>query len=86
MLKAEKLNVEEKKKLEEENVVKLVKEKDQSRLEISVLKQELASAKKKCELRCLQVETEAESAKADLEAKLRELEGLLTASRNKAEN
>ncbi|XP_044465600.1 kinesin-like protein KIN-14C isoform X2 [Mangifera indica] len=82
-LKAEKLNVEEKKKLEEENVVKLVKEKDQSRLEISVLKQELASAKKKCELRCLQVETEAESAKADLEAKLRELEGLLTASRNK---
>lgn len=60
-----------------------MKEKDQSRLEISVLKQELASTKKKCELRCLQVETEAESAKADLEAKLRELEGLLTASRNK---
>ncbi|KAJ0047572.1 hypothetical protein Pint_16480 [Pistacia integerrima] len=82
-IKYEKSKAEEKKKLKEEDVVELLKEKDQSSLEISALKQKLEFAKKTCELRCSQVETESKSAKADLEVKLRELEGLLTASRNK---
>ncbi|XP_031257659.1 kinesin-like protein KIN-14C [Pistacia vera] len=82
-IKYEKSKAEEKKKLKEEDVVELLKEKDQSSLEISALKQKLEFAKKTCELRCSQVETESKSAKADLEVKLRDLEGLLTASRNK---
>lgn len=83
LLKSEKSKAEEKKKLKEVDVVELMKEKDESSLEISALKQKLEFAKKTSELHCSRVETEAKSAKADLEAKLRELEGLLTASRIK---
>ncbi|XP_044476477.1 kinesin-like protein KIN-14P isoform X2 [Mangifera indica] len=111
-VKSEKPKVEEKKELREENAVELAKEKEQSSLEISALKQELELTKKRClqaeteakekeqssleisalkqeleltkktyELHCLQVETEANTAKEDLQAKVIELEGLIATSR-----
>lgn len=60
-----------------------MKEKDRHNLEISALKQEMEIARKTYELRCMQMETEAKGAKVELEVKLKELERLLTDSRNK---
>ncbi|KAK1565614.1 hypothetical protein Q3G72_030783 [Acer saccharum] len=71
------------KKTYEGELVKLMKEKDQHNLEISRLKQELEMAKKTYELRCLQMETESKGAAANLVDRLKELESLLTDSRNK---
>uniref|UniRef100_A0A2C9WH45 Kinesin motor domain-containing protein n=1 Tax=Manihot esculenta TaxID=3983 RepID=A0A2C9WH45_MANES len=78
-----KSKMDEKRKVEEENMVKLAKEKEQINNELSALKQELEITKKTCELRCLQMETEANDAKADLEKRLQELVQLLEESRNK---
>lgn len=82
-MQAEKSKLEEKKKLEDEDVVILMKEKDQKDLEISALKQELEMAKKTYELRCLQIETEAKGGRAGLEERIKELERLLKDSTNK---
>lgn len=60
-----------------------MKEKEQRDLELSALKQEIELAKKTHELRCLQMETEAEGAKTGLEERLKDLEHLLEDSRNK---
>ncbi|KAJ4965275.1 hypothetical protein NE237_017124 [Protea cynaroides] len=73
-IKMEKTKMEEKKKLEEQDPVRLTKEKDHSDLEISTLKQELELAKQKYEQRCLQLETQAKGTTAELELKLKELE------------
>ncbi|KAJ4973471.1 hypothetical protein NE237_006645 [Protea cynaroides] len=73
-IKMEKTKMEEKKKLEEQDMVKLTKEKDHSDLEISTLKQELELAKQKYEQRCLQLETQAKGTTVELEVKLKELE------------
>ncbi|XP_021810864.1 kinesin-like protein KIN-14K isoform X2 [Prunus avium] len=75
-IKNERTRLEAKKKTDDEDVIRLLKEKDQSNLEISGLKQELDIAKKTYDLRCLQMETEAKGARA-------ELERLLEESRNK---
>ncbi|CAL2262264.1 unnamed protein product [Prunus armeniaca] len=75
-IKNERTRLEAKKKIDDEDVIRLLKEKDQSNLEISGLKQELDIAKKTYDLRCLQMETEAKGARA-------ELERLLEESRNK---
>lgn len=83
LLKTEKSEMEVKKKLEEQDVAKLIKEKDQYQLEISALKQELEMTKKKFDLHCLQMETEAKGAKTGLEKRVKELESLLMDSRNK---
>ncbi|XP_038724390.1 kinesin-like protein KIN-14P isoform X3 [Tripterygium wilfordii] len=82
-MKIEKFKMEERKKLEEEYVVKLMKEKDKSNLEISTLKQELEVAKKTYELCCLQVETESNSSKSNLEKRIKELECLLAEPSNR---
>lgn len=82
-IKTEKSKLEEKKKLEDDDVVKLMKEKDQQMLENLALKQELEMAKKTYELRCLQMETEYKGAKSGFEERIKELEHLLQVSRNK---
>ncbi|XP_038687307.1 kinesin-like protein KIN-14P isoform X1 [Tripterygium wilfordii] len=82
-MKIEKSKMEERKKLEEEYAVRLIKEKDTSNLEISTLKQELEMAKKTYELRCLQVETESNSSKSDLEKRIKELEHRLAEPSNR---
>lgn len=75
--------MEERKKFEEEDLVKLMKQKEQNNLEISEMKQELEITKKTCELRCLQIESEAKGAKTELEERSKELEQLLEDSKNK---
>ncbi|KAH9722701.1 kinesin-like protein KIN-14K [Citrus sinensis] len=82
-IKTEKSKLEEKKKLEDDDVAKLMKEKDQQMLENLALKQELEMAKKTYELRCLHMETEYKGAKSGFEERIKELEHLLQVSRNK---
>ncbi|XP_016899764.2 kinesin-like protein KIN-14P isoform X2 [Cucumis melo] len=55
---AEKTKAEEKKNSLNEDVSRLIKERDECKAEIVLLKQELETAKKTYELRCLQVEME----------------------------
>ncbi|KAG2664517.1 hypothetical protein I3760_16G085900 [Carya illinoinensis] len=81
-VKSERVKIEEREKSEEEDVIKLTKEKDHNNLEISTLKQELEITKKACELRCMNMETETKSTQKDFEKKLNELEHLLENSRN----
>lgn len=73
--------MEERKKFEEED---LMKQKDQNNNhEISEMKQELEITKKTYELKCLQMETEANGAKTELEERSKELEQLLEDSKYK---
>ncbi|KAJ7944923.1 Kinesin-like protein [Quillaja saponaria] len=82
-LKFEKTKLEEKKKLEEQDVVRLKKEKDHSEFEISTLKQELEMAKKTHEEHYLQLEVHASGAKIEYEKKLKELELFIAGLRKK---
>ncbi|XP_042496777.1 kinesin-like protein KIN-14K [Macadamia integrifolia] len=84
-IKVEKTKVAEKKKLEEQDMVRLMKEKDHIDIEISTLKQDLELSIQKYEQRCLQLETQAKGTKVGLEERLKELEGLLEGSRKKFE-
>ncbi|XP_035541871.1 kinesin-like protein KIN-14K isoform X2 [Juglans regia] len=83
-VKPERVKIEEREKSEGEGGIKLMKEKDHNNLEISTLKQELEITKKACELRCIQMETEAKTTQRDFEKKLKELEHLLENSQNTA--
>ncbi|XP_076928927.1 kinesin-like protein KIN-14J, partial [Bidens hawaiensis] len=82
-IKTEKTMVEEKKMLEDAELVKLRKENDNNSLEISKLNQQLEVTKNTYETRCLQLETHAMEIKSDLEDKISNLENLLTDSRKK---
>ncbi|GMP96284.1 hypothetical protein CsSME_00044991 [Camellia sinensis var. sinensis] len=82
-IKIEKTEIEENKKVHEQDILRLTKEKDHSDIQISALKQELELAKNTYEKHCLQLETQATETKMELEKKLMELECLLTDSRNK---
>ncbi|KAA8520832.1 hypothetical protein F0562_011505 [Nyssa sinensis] len=81
-IKIEKSKIEEKKKLEEQDVIRLMKETDQNNIQILALKQELELAKRTYDKHCLQLETQAKETKVELE-KLMDLECLLTDSRKK---
>lgn len=83
ILQIEKTKIEDKKKLEEQDVQKLQEEKDRSDMEILTLKQELEVAKRTHEDRCLLLESKSKEVKVELEKKLKELECLLTSSRKK---
>ncbi|KAL5747497.1 hypothetical protein ACOSP7_024498 [Xanthoceras sorbifolium] len=76
-IKIEKTQIEEKEKLEEQNVLRLKKERNHSDIEISTLKQELEMAKRTHENDCLQLETKLEETKVESEKNLKELELLL---------
>ncbi|KAM5571159.1 hypothetical protein ABKV19_011664 [Rosa sericea] len=80
---SERTKIEEKKKTDDEDVIRLKKEKEHCNLEISGLKQELDIAKKTYDLRCLQMETDVKGVKAALEERVKDLERLLADSRNK---
>ncbi|CAK9142218.1 unnamed protein product [Ilex paraguariensis] len=82
-IKIEKTKTEEKKKLEEQYVIRLMREKDHSDSQISALTQEMESAKRAYEKRCLQLETKAKETEVDLEKKIVELECILNDSRKK---
>lgn len=76
----EKFDIEEKKKLEEQDAVRLKEEKDRRDKEISTLKQELEMAKSRHESHSLKLEANAKEAKLQLERRLKELECVLTDS------
>lgn len=82
-MQVEKFEVEEKKKLEEQDVEKIKKEKYLSDIEISALKQELEMAKRLHESRCLHLEETSKEVKVEMEKKLNELECLIMDSGKK---
>lgn len=92
-LKTEKTKMEEKKKVEEQDVIRLVKEKEirlvkekekeQINNEIWTLKQELETARKANEESCLQIENEGNKTQQELEERLKEVMHLLTESRSR---
>lgn len=82
-MQIEKTKIEEKKKLEEQDVIRLRKEKDICESQILSLKEELELVKKTYEVNRLQLETKADATKHKLEKKILELDGLLTDSRKK---
>lgn len=79
----EKTKAEEKEKVEEQNVLQLKKEKNNSDFQISALKQELEMAKRMHEKLRLQLEAQVEETMAESDKKLKELESLLNDSRKK---
>ncbi|XP_075641813.1 kinesin-like protein KIN-14J isoform X2 [Castanea sativa] len=84
-IKIEKAKTENKKKLEEHDMIELRKQKDHCDIEIMKLKQELEVAKRTHEDHCVQLETTAKEAKVELENQLKEYECLLSDSRKKVE-
>ncbi|GER57524.1 P-loop nucleoside triphosphate hydrolasessuperfamily protein with CH (Calponin Homology) domain [Striga asiatica] len=82
-MKAEKTKIEEEKKLEQQNLIKLKKEKDCCVSQILSLNEELALAKKSYEEDLFQLEAKAEDAKEKLQNKILELECLLADSSKK---
>ena len=84
-MQIEKSKLEEKGKVEEQDVLQLKKEKIQKDIEISRIREELESSKQKHERHCLQLEAQAEDIKVVLEEKSKELECLLSNSRKKVD-
>lgn len=84
-MQIEKSKLEEKGKVEEQDVLQLKKEKIQNDIEISRLREELESSKKMHEWHCLQLDAQVEDAKVELEKKLKELECLLRDSRKEVD-
>ncbi|RXH77015.1 hypothetical protein DVH24_019903 [Malus domestica] len=77
----EKFDIEEQKKLEEEDAMRLKEEKDHRDSQISTLKRELEMATSRHESYCQKLEANAKEAKLQLERKLKELECILTDSK-----
>lgn len=72
------------KRNEDQDVVRLMKEKDDHSQEIAALKQELETAKKAHEERCLEMEEEARTTQQKLEERLKDVEILLKESQSRA--
>lgn len=79
-IKIEKTKIEEKKKLEEQELLRTKQEKIHSDIENSTLKHELEMAKTTHEEHCLLLQVQAEETKVELEKKLKELECFLAES------
>lgn len=80
----EKAKMQDREKLGEQDIVRLMKEKENSDLAVLALKEELDRMKINHAEDCLQLATRANNAKLELEERLKETENLLTESRNKA--
>ncbi|KAG4391692.1 hypothetical protein GLYMA_05G233900v4 [Glycine max] len=76
---------EKEKKVDENEVVRLIKEQEDKNLEISALKVELETAKRTCEVQFSQLEEEANGFKATLTRKVQEYEHQLEELRNEVE-
>ncbi|KAL6502326.1 Kinesin-like protein KIN-14J [Orobanche hederae] len=85
LLKVEKTKIEEEKKLEEQDLIKLRKEKDSCDSEILSLNEELTLAKKSYKKDLFQLEARAEETEEKLQKKILELECLLTDSSKKVQ-
>ncbi|KAG8659199.1 hypothetical protein MANES_02G021900v8 [Manihot esculenta] len=82
-IKIEKIKIEHKEKLEEQELHKLKEEKNHNDIEKLTLREELELAKKMHEEHCLLLEVRAKEKNAELEKRMEELERLLVESRNK---
>ncbi|MCD9558805.1 hypothetical protein HAX54_016425 [Datura stramonium] len=82
-IKSVKFKMDEDKRNEDQDVIRLVKEKDDHSQEIAALKQELEIAKKAHEERCLEMEREARNTQQKLEERLKDVESLLKESTNR---
>ncbi|KAI4326954.1 hypothetical protein L6164_019464 [Bauhinia variegata] len=82
-LQLETTKLEEKKKIEEQDVTRLKKDKVRNEIEISTLKQELEMAKRTYEEHHLQLELHANESKAEYEKRLKELERNLSDARRR---
>lgn len=82
-IKTEKNKLEERKKDGEQDVVRLIKERDERDAEIGALKQELEAVKMSYEKDYSQLETEAKETSAKLQGKIMDLESLLQVSKKK---
>ncbi|XP_011029282.1 PREDICTED: kinesin-4 isoform X2 [Populus euphratica] len=82
-IKIEKTKIEEKKKLEEQELLRTKQEKIHSDIENSTLKHELEIAKTTHEEHCLLLQVQAEETKVELEKKLKELECFLAESKKR---
>ncbi|KAF3788888.1 hypothetical protein EJ110_NYTH15419 [Nymphaea thermarum] len=80
-LKTEKNDTEMKRKLEEQHVLRLMKEKEQMELAVSSLSEELETAKRTYELHCLDLETQGKEAAHELKKKMEQLEFFLEESK-----
>ncbi|KAL8138928.1 hypothetical protein V2J09_004929 [Rumex salicifolius] len=85
MVKADKLELEEKKKHDEQDVVKLVQEIDLRDAETKALKKAMEETKISYENQCMGLETKMKETRSDLEKKIKELDCLLKDSKNKVE-
>ncbi|KAJ8439431.1 hypothetical protein Cgig2_001771 [Carnegiea gigantea] len=82
-IKTEKIKLEEKKEHDEQNVLRLIGEKDERDAEIGALRQELEAAKISYGKHCLRLESQAKDTKAELGKKIKDLECLLALSTKK---
>lgn len=82
-LQMEKNKIEERNKVGEDDVVRLMKEKENSDNIVSKLKEDLETTKKLHEQQCLQLETKAKETKDELEQRMKAVEFLLAESRKK---
>lgn len=83
LIKAEKDKLEEKKKLRDQDVIRLGKEKESSDHKILELQQALETTKKSYEQQCQLLEAKATVTKVESEERIKELESLLADSRKK---
>ncbi|XP_038985258.1 kinesin-like protein KIN-14D [Phoenix dactylifera] len=82
-IEMEKNKIEERKKVSEEDVVRLMKEKEDSDNIVSKLKEDLETTKNSYEQHCQQLETKAKQTKEELERRVKEVEFLLAESRKR---
>ena len=82
-LQIEKDKIEEGKKLGEQDVVRLMNEKEASDRKISELQLDLEATKKSYEIQCQRLEAKSNQIKGELEKNVKELEFLLAESRKK---
>ncbi|KAI3515783.1 hypothetical protein L1887_14687 [Cichorium endivia] len=81
VLQPEKTILPPEKKMDDDEVEEIIKEKDNKNAEIADLKQELENARKSHQEYCSQIETSARKTQQDLEKKLKEFEDHLNESR-----
>ncbi|KAL4592569.1 hypothetical protein LXL04_005569 [Taraxacum kok-saghyz] len=83
LIKSEKKKMEDIKKLEDVELIRLRKEKNDCNSEISKLKDEIEAIKDTYETKCMQLETHAIEVESELKKKITDLENHLTVSRKK---
>ncbi|XP_020105666.1 kinesin-like protein KIN-14C isoform X2 [Ananas comosus] len=85
LIKAEKSKTEEKSQLGEQEIARLLKDKEDADIMISKLKEEMEMKNKMYEHRCVQLETKAKESEAQLTQQVKEVESLLSESMKKIE-